>query len=453
MPNRFRSLRFRLLLPILAVALLASVVVAVVSYLLGDRWAREDLNSRYAGIETILSDAAFPLNRPVVASIAELTETEIVTLSSRGGMVQSSIQVSDDSIFRDLGSASENRQPNLLSIGEQDFRVFLFDRQTQSNDDASRVAVLFNEAGLRASRFRATILPLATGLSTILLLTSVTLLLASRLIQRLSRLQQHVNQIADGDFESEFRDSHDGGDEVSRLGAAVTQMSGQLQKMWKTLQRQQGQKLLHQIAGGLAHQLRNSITGARMAVELHDRDCQATDDSLSVALSQLEQTEQHLKRLLLAAAGKQDADHPQTVGECLLDIQTAVTTTANHLGVTLTWHIDDTCQPRVIADGPSFTSAITNLVFNAIQEGRNVDVHLSAKSTEELVVEVIDDGAGPAPEVANEIFEPFVTSKPEGLGLGLPLVATSARRLGGDVKWSRKKRLTHFVVTVRCVTQ
>jgi len=57
---------------------------------------------------------------------------------------------------------------------------------------------------------------------------------------------------------------------------------------------------------------------------------------------------------------------------------------------------------------------------------------------------VCDNGEGPPPEVANEIFEPFVTSKPEGLGLGLPLVARCARRLEGEVKWDRVGQQTRF---------
>ena len=62
-------------------------------------------------------------------------------------------------------------------------------------------------------------------------------------------------------------------------------------------------------------------------------------------------------------------------------------------------------------------------------------------------VTVSDDGDGPPSEVAGEIFEPFVTSKPEGLGLGLPLVARSARRLGGEVTWTRVDATTRFRLT------
>ena len=48
-------------------------------------------------------------------------------------------------------------------------------------------------------------------------------------------------------------------------------------------------RLLAQLAAGLAHQLRNSLTGARMSIQLHPRrhPASAGDETLSVALRQL----------------------------------------------------------------------------------------------------------------------------------------------------------------------
>ncbi len=248
-------------------------------------------------------------------------------------------------------------------------------------------------------------LPLATGLSTVILLTSVTLVVASRLVRRLSRLQQHVNRIAEGDFETTVPMGVN--DEVGMLGSAVTQMSAQLRNMWMTLQRQQGQKLLHQIAGGLAHQLRNGITGARMAVELHAKDCGQTDESLSVALRQLEQTESQIHRLLQVAAGRQDQDHKQAVGQCIDDIRSTLSSTAKHLSVDLNWQVADSLRDYEIADGRSLSSAISNLVLNALQEAKRVDVSMVRFQADQLRIDVIDNGNGPPRESPRRFLNPL----------------------------------------------
>jgi two-component system, NtrC family, nitrogen regulation sensor histidine kinase GlnL len=51
---------------------------------------------------------------------------------------------------------------------------------------------------------------------------------------------------------------------------------------------------------------------------------------------------------------------------------------------------------------------------------------------------VLDNGPGPPPEIAEHIFEPFVSGRPEGQGLGLPLVNKLVRDMGGLVQFARE---------------
>lgn len=432
----------------MAVALSASVAVAIGSYILGDRWARAEVAVRYEAIRSTLSLAAFPLNRQVITSIGEMTNTQILAIGARGQVIASS---DDSSGWRELADPTVTPTADRIMAGnERLYRYGVFVRQPIVNDRVTRIAVLFDENELRAAKLRAAALPLATGLSTVLLLTSVTLLFASRLIRRLADLQSQVNRIAEGDFETSIPIGVN--DEVGKLGSAVTRMSGQLQQMWATLQRQQGEKLLHQVAGGLAHQLRNSITGARMAMELHEKECHSSDDSLFVALGQIEQTEQQIRRLLQVAAGSQGEDQPQTIGQAIEDVRPTLESTAKHLGAELRWTCDAELLGEFVQDGPSLSAAISNLVLNSLQVARQVDVSVSrnnnADRTHRVRIDVFDNGPGPSKQVADEIFQPFVSSKPEGLGLGLPLVARSAQRLGGSVEWGRQHDQTRFTLVL-----
>jgi hypothetical protein len=59
-------------------------------------------------------------------------------------------------------------------------------------------------------------------------------------------------------------------------------------------------------------------------------------------------------------------------------------------------------------------------------------------------IEVSDNGQGPAAEIADTLFEPFASTKPEGVGLGLALARQVALDHGGTLTWTRKDDRTFF---------
>ena len=63
-----------------------------------------------------------------------------------------------------------------------------------------------------------------------------------------------------------------------------------------------------------------------------------------------------------------------------------------------------------------------------------------------MIVE--DDGPGPPAELASSLFESFVTSKPEGIGLGLTVAVTVAQAHHGSLTWNRRLDRTRFELTV-----
>jgi len=492
---RFRGLKARLILPLLVASIVAASLVAIASYGLAQRATAVQLEQRFAAIRRAIGQTNFPLSRGVLTTLSELTSADWISLGANGEVLEGTISASDQSMtavererWRALLRAvpvsqppgSVDDVPTILLVDTHVYRVKRFRMATGVRRTGEKVAdqsgvrdsvvqdvvVMFDDADWRDIRLQAAAAPLVTGLSTILLLSSVALYLASRLVVRLNRLQREVDTIAQGHFSSHLAAGPD--DEIGRLGRAVETMAVQLQQMWDALGRQHGQRLLHQIAGGLAHNLRNSLTGARMAVELHAReheqrgdDNQAEqavrapdDEGLRIAIEQLDQAEDYVRRLLLVSKGKQDVDRPATVTESLKGVIGSLDNSARHLGVALTWSVARDAAGAIVADGPTLTSAVTNLVWNAIQAGKQVAVEVSIEpvgtaddSRESIRIEVIDDGPGPSPDIAETLFEPLVTTKPEGLGLGLPLVKRAAESLGGDVQWRRRDAQTVFSLT------
>jgi signal transduction histidine kinase len=105
---------------------------------------------------------------------------------------------------------------------------------------------------------------------------------------------------------------------------------------------------------------------------------------------------------------------------------------------------------ELLADRSSLRAAILNLLINAIEAaGPGGTVRLEAHSREgQVAVEVVDSGPGPPPELADSLCEPFVTSKAEGVGLGLALAHQVALDHGGRLSWTRSNDETRFCLTL-----
>jgi two-component system sensor kinase FixL len=95
----------------------------------------------------------------------------------------------------------------------------------------------------------------------------------------------------------------------------------------------------------------------------------------------------------------------------------------------------------VKGDSVQLQQVILNLILNAFSamsgagpdDARRLLVRTTSIDESNVLVEVRDTGTGIAAEKLGSIFEPFVTSKPEGLGLGLSICRSIIERHGGTI--------------------
>lgn len=298
---------------------------------------------------------------------------------------------------------------------------------------------------------------LAVAAATLLVLVPLGLMATARLARRIVAVERHVATIAAGRFGEKLADAAGiagaAHDDIGRLVTGVNHLSGTLAELRTNLVAGERQRLLGQLAAGFAHELRNAVTGARLAIDLHRRRCHAAangpDESLTVATRQLDVLEEEVRGLLALGRPGEAATAPVDVAALVAEVKDLTGPRSNHAGVRLETDLPADL-PTLPGRREALRAALVNLALNAIdavgRDGRvRIETRLAAGFLE-LVVE--DDGPGPPAALADSLAEPFVTGKQEGIGLGLAVAKAVAEEHGGKLSWSRANGRTRFVIAL-----
>jgi signal transduction histidine kinase len=260
--------------------------------------------------------------------------------------------------------------------------------------------------------------------------------IAARVTRPILELRQQLVRLVRGDFEPIPLPRRD--DELRDLIGSVNTLADELDASRRAIERSERLSLLGQLSGGLAHQLRNSVTGARIALQLHQRRCDRIDqDSLAVALRQLNITEAHLQRFLTVGQPSAPRRARCDLRETIDEVADLLAPACKHRGVDLQIDVDLGGQADLLADVDQLRQLLLNLLVNAIEAagtGGWVRVELAALA-DAMVVRVVDSGRGLDPKLVDRLFEPFATAKPEGIGLGLSVARRIAESHGGAIRY------------------
>lgn len=271
---------------------------------------------------------------------------------------------------------------------------------------------------------------------------------AARLTRPIQDMERRTRLIAGGDFSPMPVPARN--DELRDLASSINDMAQQLAQLQETVLRTERLRLLGQVSGGLAHQLRNGVTGANLAVQLHAQECPAGADTetLAVALRQLALLEMHLKRFLDLGKALELRREPCSLFALVEEALTLVGPKCRHAAIDLRWRPESSDGWILSGDPSQLGHLFLNVVTNAIEAagpGGWVEVRLRREANMGIV-EVLDSGRGPSSDVANKLFEPFVTGKPDGVGLGLAVARQVAEAHGGKLSWFRADNATWFRV-------
>lgn len=219
--------------------------------------------------------------------------------------------------------------------------------------------------------------------------------------------------------------------------------------------------LLGEISGSLAHELNQPLTAilsnAQAALRFLGRespDLGEVRESL-VRIVEIDKRASEVIRRLRAMLRKEHINHQELeINEIVEDVLRLINSDVANRNVTVILELASDL-PTIRGDRIQLQQVLLNLVINACDAmdemgaGRTLTVRTRCAPGPAIEVSVSDTGCGIPPENLERIFTPFVTSKTEGMGIGLAVCRALIRAHGGNL-WATNNpsrgATLHFVL-------
>lgn len=449
-------IRLQFLLAMLLIVIAAIVLASAASALWAVSAAGQSKAEELSRVQRTLAQASFPLTESVLDQMAGLSGAEFVLLDADRRVIHGTIALdaADRQVLRTAplaGAIQSLAEAFDIELGGRGYFAQVVPAARATPTSPGRfLAVLYGRDQWSTVARRAAAPIVGSGVIAVLLAVSLATLTAGRLVRPIQALRTQTERIAEGQFEPLAAAARN--DELADLADSINRMAERIGCYEREVRRSEQLRMLDQLGAGMAHRLRNAATGARLAVELHKRrnPDAADSESLNTALHELALMESYVERFLhlgqKTAVSMGTVDLNQVVTEALGLVRPAF----DHARIRLETELP---QEAVFLRGEpgSLRELVLNLLLNAMEAvaaaaDSRVVLEVEALDNGNVEVRVSDSGPGPDPALRDRMFEPFVSEKPEGTGLGLYLSRQIAEAHGGSIHWERRDEITSFIV-------
>jgi len=230
-----------------------------------------------------------------------------------------------------------------------------------------------------------------------------------------------------------------GGDEIGRLAVSFNNMIVRLKAFEQ--QRVESEKLAaaDQMVAGFVHEVRNPMTSIKMLAQvLHGRLKDRPDDQemLGSLVNEINRLDRIIQEMIHRTRpgelqrewrnlNKQVEDVVQLARQSLAESQIPI---ASQLAES---------SPEIYVDAEKIKQVLWNLILNArdaMPDGGSIAVATREIGETQIELIVEDSGPGVSEIDPERLFQPFFTTKPEGVGLGLPISRKIVEQHGGTLR-------------------
>ncbi|MFM2067175.1 MAG: hypothetical protein RLZZ584_2084 [Pseudomonadota bacterium] len=196
----------------------------------------------------------------------------------------------------------------------------------------------------------------------------------------------------------------------------------------------QASAMVGEIAAAVAHSIRNPLASIRSSAELQREVGELSPESAGETMQHVDRIEHLLRSLLNYTNDPTDVEGHTDIAVLLDEIWVRHAVAFGSQGKELKIDVDPELPAVGLAPllvGQALNSVLSN-ALEATERGGRVLVR-AYTTRNQVCVEVQDNGVGMDAAQLGQVFRPFYTTKPRGLGMGLTLVRRILARQGGNI--------------------
>jgi two-component system sensor histidine kinase HydH len=270
------------------------------------------------------------------------------------------------------------------------------------------------------------------------------LVMSGFLVKPLRDITRGVRAIGRGDFRQSVPEK--GGAELEELAATINGMAGDLERlrsMEGQLRHREKLTALGEAAALIAHEIRNPLGIIKTSTDLVRRRAVLKPEEermLDYIADEVRRIDDLVRSFLDFARFAPPHRRPMLLEDLLRRIMQGMAPEAERLKINMTIAIGEGSFP-ISGDADQIHQAVLNLLlnaFDALPDGGEIVLGLERRDGL-IIVSVSDNGPGLPPDLVERAFDPFVTGKARGSGLGLAKVASVMEGHGGQALYRARE--------------
>ena len=207
--------------------------------------------------------------------------------------------------------------------------------------------------------------------------------------------------------------------------------------------------LMGEMAAGIAHEINQPLSAivtysqaSKRLLDGIELDKNALRQACSGISDQVHRASQVIENLRNFIRKQDVTKESLDLNEVIEDAMTLILTDTNRAGIVVSTDFA-AALPRIEGNAVQLQQVLLNLTHNAVdamqasaRRAKGIAITTSRPGRGEVLLEVRDHGTGVSPRLGEAIFHPFVTTKPEGLGVGLAISRTIVHSHGGKLTYN-----------------